>query len=121
MNPDDIHERSQLGNRILQISQDPGVSDFYITPWEQLVVRRNGKLLYDSFVYQPTVPMEVTPGTADYAVSMGGRRYRVNRMATRGRLRWILRLLPAEIPALENLGVPPAALKSFLEAKNGLF
>jgi twitching motility protein PilT len=120
-NTDDIHERSQLGNRILQISQDPGVSDFYITPWEQLVVRRNGKLLYDSYVYQPTVPLEVQPGTHDYAVSMGGRRYRVNRMATRGRLRWVMRLLPAEIPPIEKLGIPPAALKSLLEAKNGLF
>jgi twitching motility protein PilT len=32
-----------------------------------------------------------------------------------------MRLLPAEIPAIEKLGVPPAALKAFLEAKNGLF
>jgi twitching motility protein PilT len=121
MNTDDIHERSQLGNRILQISQDPGVSDFYITPWEQLVVRRNGKLLYDSYVYQPTVPLEVVPGTHDYAISMGNRRFRVNRMATRGRLRWVMRLLPTDIPPVDKLGVPPAALKSFLEAKNGLF
>ena len=64
----------ELGHRILHISQDPGVSDFYITPWEQLVVRRNGKLIYDSFVYQPTIPLEVKPGTHDYAVSMGTRR-----------------------------------------------
>lgn len=118
---DDIHEQSQLGHRILHISQDPGVSDFYITPWEQLVVRRNGKLIYDSFVYQPTVPLEVKPGTHDYAVSMGTRRFRVNRLATRGRLRWVLRLLPEEIPPLEKLAVPQAAIKALLEAKNGLF
>src|SRR3954453_12465134 len=118
---EDIHERSQLGHRILQNSQDPAVSDFYITPWEQLVVRRNGKLIHDSYVYQPSGPMEVTPGTQDYAISMAGRRFRVNRMATRGRLRWVLRLLPAEIPPIEKLGVPPAALKAFLEARNGLF
>src|SRR6185295_9897436 len=65
--------------------------------------------------------LEVTPGTADYAVTIAGRRFRVNRMATRGRLRWVLRLLPADIPPLEKLGVPAPALKSFLEAKNGLF
>ena len=118
---DDIHEQSQLGHRILHISQDPGVSDFYITPWEQLVVRRNGKLIYDSFVYQPTVPLEVKPGTYDYAVSMGPRRFRVNRLATRGRLRWVMRLLPEEIPPIEKLAVPQAALKALLEAKNGLF
>ena len=37
---DDIHERSQLGYRILHLSKDPGVSDFYITPWEQLTYKR---------------------------------------------------------------------------------
>ncbi|MFZ4763530.1 MAG: type IV pilus twitching motility protein PilT [Roseimicrobium sp.] len=121
MTTDDIHERSQLGHRILHISQDPGVSDFFVTPWEQLVVRRNGKLIYDSYVYQPSVPLEAIPGTHDYAVSMGGRRYRVNRLATRGRLRWVLRLLPAEIPPIEKLAVPHAAIKAMLESKNGLF
>ena len=118
---DDINERSQLGFRILHISKDSGVSDFYVTPWEQLVYRRNGKLFYDSFVYQPQLPLEVKPGTADYAVSMGGRRFRVNRMATRGRLRWVLRLLPENIPAMDKLSLPPAAIKAFLECKNGLY
>lgn len=118
---DDIHERSQLGFRILHISKDPGVSDFYVTPWEQLVYRRNGKLFYDAFVYQPQTQQEVRPGTADYAVSMGGRRYRVNRMATRGRLRWVLRLLPEQIPSIDQLALPPAAIKAFLECKNGLY
>ena len=32
---------------------------------------RNGKLFYDTFVYQPTAAPEVQPGTHDYAVSMG--------------------------------------------------
>jgi twitching motility protein PilT len=118
---DEFNERSQLGFRILHISKDGGVSDFYITPWEQLVYRRNGKLFYDSYVYQPQQPLEMKAGTADYAVSMGGRRFRVNRMATRGRLRWVLRLLPESIPAMEKLSLPPAAIKAFLEAKNGLY
>ncbi len=118
---DDLNERTHLGVRILQISQDPGVSDFFITPWEPMVYRRNGKMHYDQYIYQPSVALEMLPGTADYAVSMGGRRYRVNRLATRGRLRWVLRLLPEEIPALEKLAVPPPAIKAFLEAKNGLF
>lgn len=118
---DDIHERSILGQRILQISQNPGISDFYITPWEPLVYRLNGKLYYDAYTYEPTVPLEAKAGTQDYAVSMGGRRYRVNRLSTRGRSRWVLRLLPENIPSLENIYLPPPAIKSFLEAKNGLF
>ncbi len=118
---DDIHERSQLGYRILHLSKDTGVSDFYITPWEQLSYKRNGKLFFDSFVYQPERPIEVTPGCQDYAISMGGRRYRVNRMTTRGRPRWTMRLLPEVIPDVASINVPPAAIKAFLEAKNGLF
>ena len=118
---DEFNDRSALGNRILQLSKDSGVSDFYITPWEPLVARRNGKLFYDSFIYQPTLQLELQAGTKDYAVSMGGRRFRVNRMATRGRLRWVLRLLPEQIPPMEKLALPPAAIKAFLEAKNGLF
>lgn len=118
---EDIHERSQIGHRMLHLSKDSGVSDFYITPWEQLTYRRNGKLYFDSFVYQPERPLEFTPGCVDYALSLGNRRYRVNRMVTRGRPRWVMRLLPEEIPDISKLLVPPAAIKAFLEAKNGLF
>jgi twitching motility protein PilT len=118
---DDIHERSQLGYRILHLSKDSGVSDFYVTPWEQLTYKRNGKLFFDSFVYQPERPLDAKPGCHDYAISMGGRRYRVNRMLTRGRPRWTLRLLPENIPDVGQINVPPPAIKAFLEAKNGLF
>ncbi|MEZ0386396.1 MAG: ATPase, T2SS/T4P/T4SS family, partial [Verrucomicrobium sp.] len=121
MPPDDIHEHSVLGQRILQLSANAGISDFYVTPQEPLVFRHNGKLYYDNYIYQPSVELEVKPGTQDYAVSMGSRRYRVNRLATRGRFRWVLRLLPENIPSLETIYLPPPAIKSFLEAKNGLF
>lgn len=118
---EDIHEQSPLGHRVMHISQDPGISDFYITPWEQLCYKRNGKLTFDSFVYQPSFAMEIQAGTADYAMALGGRRYRVNRMVTRGRYRWVMRLLPEDIPDPEDISVPSAALKGFMEAKNGIF
>jgi twitching motility protein PilT len=121
MTSDDIHDRSVLGQRILQLSREAGISDFYVTPWEPLAFRLNGRLCYDNYIYEPTAPVEVRPGTHDYAVSMGGRRYRVNRLATRGRSRWVMRLLPEHIPGLESIYLPPAAIKSFLEAKNGLY
>jgi twitching motility protein PilT len=107
---EDIHERSQLGYRMLHLSKDSGVSDFYITPWEPLTYKRNGKIFFDSFIYQPERPLEFTPGCIDYALALGTRRYRVNRMVTRGRPRWV-----------SKLNVPPPAIKAFLEAKNGLF
>jgi twitching motility protein PilT len=118
---DYFDERSPLGQRVQQISQLTGVSDFYITPWEPLCYKRNGSLVYDTFVYHPEQALKVEPGCVDYAMSFGGLRFRVNRMVTKGRFRWVLRLLPTKIPKPQDIAVPAAALKSFLEAKNGLF
>lgn len=118
---EDVNEKTMLGQRIFQLSQQPSVSDFYITPWEPLSFKHNGHLVYDSFVYQPSRAFDITPGYKDYAVSFAGRRYRVNQLTTRGRLRWVMRLLPNKIPNPSDIGVPPGALKAIMEAKNGLF
>lgn len=118
---DYLDERSPLGQRVYQISQLPGVSDLYITPWEPLCYKQNGSLIFDTFVYHPEEQLKVEPGCVDYAMSFAGLRYRVNRMVTKGRLRWVLRLLPTKIPQPQEIAVPGAAVKSFLEAKNGLY
>jgi twitching motility protein PilT len=54
-------------------------------------------------------------------MDLHGRRYRVSQLVTKGKLRWVLRLLPNVIPEPGAIKVPPPALKAFLEAKNGLF
>jgi twitching motility protein PilT len=54
-------------------------------------------------------------------MDLHGRRYRVSQLVTKGKLRWVLRLLPNVIPEPAAIKVPPPALKAFLEAKNGLF
>jgi twitching motility protein PilT len=118
---DYFDERTPLGQRVQQIAQLSGVSDFYITPWEPLCYKRNGSLTYDTFVYHPETALKVEPGCVDYAMSFGGMRFRVNRMVTKGRFRWVLRLLPTKIPKPQDVAVPAAAMKAFLEAKNGLF
>jgi len=118
---DDFHEHSSLGHRILHLAQDSAVSDFYITPWEPLSYKYNGKLRFDGFIYQPQVQVVFGPGCEDYAMSVAGRRFRVSRMMTQGRARWVMRLLPEIIPDVEKIHIPPAAVKAFLEAKNGLF
>ena len=118
---EDVNEKTPLGQRIYTLSQQPGVSDFYITPWEPLCYKFNGHLSYDNFVYQPEQAYQVTAGYHDYAMSFGGRRYRVNRLSTRGRLRWVMRLLPNKIPLPHEIGVPAGAIKALMEAKNGLF
>ncbi|MDF1755828.1 MAG: ATPase, T2SS/T4P/T4SS family [Verrucomicrobiales bacterium] len=116
-----IDEKSPLGNRIMHLAQTHNISDFYITPYEQLIFRKNGDLVVDSFIYQPETPLSVVPGCKDYAIQIGPLRFRVNELVTRGRFRWVMRLLPNQIPTPEQISLPPQAMKAYLEAKNGLF
>ena len=116
-----VTDKCSLGQRLIELAEGGGISDFYITPWEPLVYRQNGELLFDHFIYQPEQESPVIPGCTDYALMIGNCRFRVNKMVSRGRYRWVLRLLPIEIPSCDDIRVPNAAVKSFLQAKNGLF
>ena len=116
-----IDEKTPLGNRIMHLAQTHNISDFYITPFEQLIFRKNGDLVVDSFIYQPAESLTIKPGCRDYATQIGPLRFRVNELVTRGRLRWVMRLLPNQIPTPEQISLPPQAMKAYLEAKNGLF
>lgn len=116
-----VTDKCPLGQRLIELAEGEGISDFYITPWEPLVYRQNGELLFDHFIYQPKQESPVIPGCTDYALMIGNCRFRVNKMVSRGRYRWVLRLLPTEIPSCDDIRVPNAAVKSFLQAKNGLF
>ncbi len=116
-----LTERSPLGNRIIHLAREYNISDFYITPYEQLIYRHNGEMVVDSFIYQPESPLEVKPGCVDYALQIGSLRFRANKLVTRGRLRWVMRLLPNDIPTPQQISLPPQALKAYLEAENGLF
>ncbi|MEM9481408.1 MAG: ATPase, T2SS/T4P/T4SS family [Verrucomicrobiota bacterium] len=118
---EDATENTPLGRRIIQVAESIGVSDFYITQWEPLAYKHNGEMTYDSFVYQPSQQVAIEAGSQDYAMMIGPHRFRVNRMTTRGRYRWVMRLLPSDIPMVEQIRVPDAALKSFMESKQGLF
>jgi twitching motility protein PilT len=97
------------------------VSDFYLTPGEPLSYKLNGQLIYDDTVFEMALPEYLEPGCDDSALDLHGRRFRVSQMVTQGRLRWVLRLLPNEIPPPSAIKVPTPALKAFVEAKNGLF
>ena len=116
-----VTENSPLGQRIIQLAEGVGISDFYITPWEPLAYRKNGDLVFDSFIYQPPENLTIQAGCADYAMMIGKYRFRVNRMVSRRRYRWVMRLLPSDIPGVDEIRVPAAAVKAFLQAKNGLF
>jgi twitching motility protein PilT len=116
MNLLQIDPESPTGQRFKELSQDPRVSDFYLTANEPLAYKSNGQMVYDHVVYEFAVPDFLEPGCADSAIDLHGRRYRVSQMVTKGKLRWVLRLLPNVIPEPGAIKVPPSALKAFLEA-----
>ncbi len=118
---ENITTSTPLGKRIIDLAEGEGISDFYVTPEEPLSYKANGQLIMDSFVWSPEVLPEIHPGCLDYAMDIGPHRFRVSRMVTRGKFRWVLRLLPRDIPDPERIKVPLPAVKAFLEAKNGLF
>lgn len=117
----DLHPDSPVGEKIRDLSLSEGVSDFYLTPGEPLSYKLNGQLIFDDAIFEMALPEYVDPGCDDSALDLHGRRFRVSQMITQGRLRWVLRLLPSEIPHPSSIKVPTPALKAFLEAKNGLF
>ncbi len=112
---------SPIGQRFKELSEDERVSDFYLTANEPLAYKRNGQMIYEDIVFPVDVPAVIEPGCVDSAIDLHGRRYRVSQMVTKGKLRWVLRLLPNVIPDPAAIKVPTPALKAFLEAKNGLF
>ena len=78
-----LNESTPLGERLIQLAKGSGISDFYITPWEPIAYRRNGDLVFDSFIYQPERELKIISGCADYAMVVGEYRFRVNRMVQR--------------------------------------
>ena len=117
----DLPPESPVGLRIKELAVADGVSDFYITPGELLSYKINGELVFDELFFDMAIPAHLEPGCHDSAMDLHGYRFRVSQMVTRGRLRWVLRLLPSKIPEPDAIKVPAPALKSFLEARNGLF
>ena len=121
MNYLNIPPDSPIGQRFKELAADDRVSDFYLTANEPLAYKRNGQMVYEDVVHTVQVPERMEPGCVDSALDLHGRRYRVSQMVTKGRLRWVMRLLPNVIPDPSAIKVPAPALKAFVEAKNGLF
>lgn len=121
MNYLQLDPESPAGQRFKELSQDPRISDFYLTANEPMAYKLNGQLTFEDTIFEIAVPENIEPGCVDSAMDLHGRRYRVSQLVTKGKLRWVMRLLPNQIPEPEDVRVPLPALNAFLEAKNGLF
>ena len=65
-----IDPESPIGQRFKELSQDPKVSDFYLTANEPLAYKVNGELVYDTVVHEVAVPDHLDPGCLDSAIDL---------------------------------------------------
>ena len=59
MNYLNIDPDSPIGQRFKELSEDPRVSDFYLTANEPLAYKVNGELIYDTVVHEVQVPEHI--------------------------------------------------------------
>lgn len=119
------------------ISQNPAISDLHLTGKTKPVIRNNGKLEYcDDYPH----PLEVEKveeialslmdeqqqqefkkkGEVDFSYSIPGYcRYRINAYRQRGSVSVALRIIPQEVPTVDELGLPQV-LKKLAMQRRGL-
>lgn len=119
------------------ISQNPAISDLHLTGRTKPVIRNNGKLeYYDDYPHAMKVDQveEIArelmndsqqkefqeKGEVDFSYSLPGYcRYRVNAYKQRGSISIALRIIPQEVPTVDELGLPQV-LKNLAMQRRGL-
>lgn len=123
-------------DKILRAAAERGASDVHVKAGDVIRARVNGRLValtrqpltaeQTRAVAQALVTDErdrarldaVTDHDCSYALEGAGR-FRVNILRQRGTLSVVLRLIPAEVPTLERLGLPPV-VAGIAEAERGM-
>jgi twitching motility protein PilU len=122
-------------DRILRLMADKKASDVYLSAHAPALIKINGQTLpINSQVLPPDAPLnllaEVLPperieelkqlGELNMALPMAGAgNFRISGFRQRGSYAAVIRYVPAEIPPLESLKVPPI-LAELIMAKRGL-
>jgi len=117
------------------ISQNPAISDLHLTGKQKPVIRYNGKLeYYDDYPEELGVQqvgdiakglMEekqweefLEKGEVDFSHSVPGYcRFRVNAFKQRGSVSLALRVIPSDIPTIDELGLPQILKKLAMQRK----
>ncbi len=120
-----------------KISKNPAISDLHLTGRTKPVIRNNGKLEYCEDYPHPLEVQKVEEiamdlmdekqqqefkekGEVDFSYSLPGYcRYRVNAYRQRGSVSIALRIIPQEVPTVDELGLPQV-LKKLAMQRRGL-
>lgn len=110
------------------------VSDIHLRVGQPPTFRKNGQILHTKLpsltvkamqrIARWLIPETVKPLIAkshdlDFSVDFRHARFRVNLLYELGRLGFVIRVIPAVIPSLEELGLP-ASLQTFTQLESGL-
>ncbi|ADQ14874.1 type IV pilus twitching motility protein PilT [Halanaerobium hydrogeniformans] len=118
-----------------EISKEPAISDLHLTGKTKPIIRNNGKLEYyedypeklgvnevkeiaKDFMNQREWEIFLDKGEVDFSYSVPGYcRYRVNAYKQRGSVSLALRIIPQEIPTIDELGLPQILKKLSMQRK----
>lgn len=120
-------------DRILELANAKGVSDFHLADGAPLRYRSNGLLAKDSLLIGDDFVSQlmsgslneeelagfVEQGDADFAISVGNLRFRVNAFRSSSGNCAIMRLIPNSPPSLMDLSLPPVVAE-ICSLRNGL-
>ena len=125
-----FHELEELMSKAITLE----ASDLHITVGQKVFFRKDGELLSDDEKIISSESIEnflrdilseaqysqlVNQRELDFSLKCDSRRFRGNAYYQRGSLSIALRLIPAKIPTLQELGAP-AALFKMIDSKQGL-
>lgn len=123
-----------LEEHLVTLSAEARINDFFLTEGGYLSFKLDGEITYSAVevdfdsLFQLAAKCRAVGkehGTdvilmGDYGLSLGRFRYRCNFMKTMGNWRFVLRLLPSNIPEPHAVGIPEHVINKFMNLKNGL-
>ncbi|MEN2984780.1 MAG: type IV pilus twitching motility protein PilT [Dictyoglomaceae bacterium] len=126
---------SEKFDKILEIALEKNASDIHLKPWVPPVIRVLGDIIFldeepltheeirdvaYSLIRPSFIKIFEETGELDFAYEKDGKvRLRGNAYLQRGSIAISLRLIPLEIPSIEELSLPPV-LKTLAEKRSGL-
>lgn len=125
---------TSLEHHIIELSKESRINDFFLSEGGTVSFKLDGEVTYSGVevdhdqLYQLASKCNAVGKehgadcilAGDFGLSLLNFRYRANFMKTMGRWRFVLRLLPSDIPEPIKVGIPEHIISKFMALKDGL-
>jgi len=123
-----------LEQHIVELSEESRINDFFLSEGGTVSFKLDGEITYSNVevdhdqLYQLAAKCNAVGKehgidcivAGDFGLSLRDFRYRANFMKTMGKWRFVLRLLPSDIPEPIKIGIPDHIISKFMALKDGL-